>query len=90
MTGARTAPPPGSPLPFEMDDSSSLVLGHVGEMVAGAARPFEINNYSSNHSGGVMYMFADGHAKLLTGSTNFLTLKALATRDGGEAVSGDY
>ncbi|HJZ55356.1 MAG TPA: DUF1559 domain-containing protein, partial [Gemmataceae bacterium] len=39
VTGARTAPPPDSPLSFEMDDSSNLILSHVGEMVGGAGRP---------------------------------------------------
>src|SRR5262249_38732165 len=38
VTGARTAPPPDSPLSFEMDDSSNLILSHVGEMVGGAGR----------------------------------------------------
>src|SRR5262249_32036837 len=90
VTGARTAPPPDSPLSFEMDDSSNLILSHVGEMVGGAGRPFEINNFSSNHPTGAMYLFARGHARFLTGSTNYQTLKGLATRAGGETLAGDF
>jgi prepilin-type N-terminal cleavage/methylation domain-containing protein/prepilin-type processing-associated H-X9-DG protein len=90
VTGTQTVPPPGSPLPFEVDNASNFVLGHVGEMVDGAAQPLEINNFSSNHSGGSMYLFADGHTRFLTSSTDYPTLKALATRSGGETVGGDY
>lgn len=52
--------------------------------------PLEINNFSSNHSGVVNYLFVDGHVKSLSSSVDYKTLKALATRDGGEATSGDY
>ncbi|MDB5313998.1 MAG: hypothetical protein JWO38_8200 [Gemmataceae bacterium] len=90
VTGARTAPPPGSPLPPEVDEASNLVLGHVGEMVDGAARPHEINNFSSTHPAGAMFVFADGHVRFLTSGTDYQTLKALATRSRGEAITGDY
>jgi prepilin-type N-terminal cleavage/methylation domain-containing protein/prepilin-type processing-associated H-X9-DG protein len=90
VTGAKTAPPPGSPLPLEVDEPSNLVLGHVGEMVDGAARPFEINNYSSNHPNGAMFLFADGHVRFLTATTDYKTLKGLATCTGNENISGEY
>jgi prepilin-type N-terminal cleavage/methylation domain-containing protein/prepilin-type processing-associated H-X9-DG protein len=90
VTGTKQIPSPGSPLPLEVDEPANFVLSHVGEMVAGAAQPFEINNFSSNHTGGTMFVFADGHARLLTAGTDFTTLKALATRNGGETITGDY
>ena len=90
VTGSKFSTPTGSPLAFELNEPSNFVLSHVGEMINGAATPLEINNFSSNHSGVVNYLFADGHVKSLSSSVDFKTLKALATRDGGEALSGDY
>lgn len=90
VTGSKFSTPFGSPLGFEFNEPSNFVLSHVGEMVYGAASPLEINNYSSNHSGVVNYLFADGHVKSLSSSVDYKTLKALATRDGGEVPSGDY
>jgi prepilin-type N-terminal cleavage/methylation domain-containing protein/prepilin-type processing-associated H-X9-DG protein len=90
VTGTNQVPAPGSPLPVEVDEPANFVLSHVGEMTAGAARPLEINNFSSNHTGGAMYLFADGHVRFLTSGTDYTTLKALATRSGGETITGDY
>jgi prepilin-type N-terminal cleavage/methylation domain-containing protein/prepilin-type processing-associated H-X9-DG protein len=90
VTGAKNVPSPNSPLPLEVDESSNFVLSHVAEMVAGPTKPFEINNYSSNHSGGVNFLFADGHVRFLTSGADYTTLKALATRSGGETIQGDY
>ena len=89
VTGSSNVPSPGSPLVLEADNSSNFILSHVGEMMSGG-QPGEINNFSSSHAGGITYLFADGHVRLLTSSTNTQTLKALATRSGGEAISGDY
>jgi len=90
VTGSKFSTPTGSPLAFELNEPSNFVLSHVGEMINGAASPVEINNFSSNHSGVVNYLFADGHVKSLSSSVNYNKLKALATRAGGEALSGDY
>ena len=90
VTGSKFSTPTGSPLAFELNEPSNFVLSHVGEMINGAASPLEINNFSSNHSGVVNYLFADGHVKSLSSSVNYNNLKALATRAGGEALSGDY
>lgn len=89
VTGANDYPPPGSPLGYDGDNASSYILAHAGEM-EGAAAPTEVDNYSSNHTGGVMYLFADGHVRFLTNNTASNTLEALATRSGGEIISGDY
>lgn len=90
VTGSKFAPPTGSPLAFELNEPSNFVLSHVGEMINGAASPLEINNFSSNHPGVVNYLFVDGHVKSLSSSVDYKTLKALATRDAGEAIFGDY
>ena len=42
---------------------------------------------SSNHPGGVMVAFVDGHVQFLTNSIDFNTYMALGTRNGGEPVS---
>jgi len=88
ITGSKFATPSFSPFGFELNEPSNFILSHVGEMIAGNT-PTEINNFSSAHSSGVNYLFVDGHVKLLTSSINYNTLKALATRDGGEPISGD-
>ncbi|HEV3385734.1 MAG TPA: DUF1559 domain-containing protein [Gemmata sp.] len=90
VTGSNNVPPSGSPLALEVDNASNFVLSHVGEMTGGAGQGYEINNYSSNHTGGITYMFADGHVRFLTTNTDYQTLKGLATRNGGETISGDY
>jgi prepilin-type processing-associated H-X9-DG protein len=75
----------------EVNEPANFVLSHAGEMVSGAGRPIEINHYSSNHAGGgATFVFADGHVRFLTGGTDYATLKALATRAGGESITGDY
>jgi prepilin-type processing-associated H-X9-DG protein len=74
---------------LEVDNASNYVLSHVGEMPS-AGYPGEINNFSSGHAGGIMYLLADGHVQFLTSGTSSTTLKALATRSGGEAPTGDF
>ena len=90
VTGAINVPSQGSPLAVELNNASNFVLSHVGDMLGGAAQPYEINNYSSNHSGGVMFVFADGHVRFLNNSTDYKTLEALATRNAGDTFTGEY
>jgi prepilin-type N-terminal cleavage/methylation domain-containing protein/prepilin-type processing-associated H-X9-DG protein len=70
------------------ENSSNFVLGHTGEML-NPATPSEGNNFSSDHPGGVNYLYADGHVQFLTASMSAATFQALSTRAGGERVSGD-
>jgi prepilin-type processing-associated H-X9-DG protein len=45
----------------------------------------------SNHPGGVVTLFCDGHVAFVKDSVNIITWRALATRAGGEIVSaGDF
>jgi prepilin-type N-terminal cleavage/methylation domain-containing protein/prepilin-type processing-associated H-X9-DG protein len=69
-------------------NSSNMVLGHTGES-KGPAGPTEVNHFSSRHTGGVNFLFADGHVRFLTSSVTQLTYQALSTRAGGEPV-GDF
>ncbi len=70
-------------------NASNMVLGHVGEGCTPAS-PTEVNQFSSRHTGGAQFVFADGHVEYLTGSVSFTVYEALATRAGGEVISGDY
>jgi prepilin-type N-terminal cleavage/methylation domain-containing protein/prepilin-type processing-associated H-X9-DG protein len=70
-------------------NSSNMVLGHTGES-RGPSVPFDINNFSSRHSGGVNFLFADGHVHFLTSSVSQPVYQALSTRAGGEPVGGDF
>jgi prepilin-type processing-associated H-X9-DG protein len=70
-------------------NSSNMVLGHTGES-NGPAAPTESNHFSSRHSGGVNFVFADGRVRLLTGSVSAAVFRALSTCAGGEPVGGDF
>jgi prepilin-type N-terminal cleavage/methylation domain-containing protein/prepilin-type processing-associated H-X9-DG protein len=70
-------------------NSSNMVLGHTGES-NGPAGPTEVNNFSSHHTGGVNFLFADGHVAFLTGAVRQSTYEALSTRAGGEPVGGSF
>lgn len=69
------------------ENSSNFVLGHTGEMHS-PTEPTEGNNFSSDHPGGVQFLFADGHVQFLTGSMSASIFQALSTRAGGEPASG--
>jgi prepilin-type N-terminal cleavage/methylation domain-containing protein/prepilin-type processing-associated H-X9-DG protein len=48
---------------------------------------FDDISFGSNHTGGVNILFGDGGVRFLVTSTDINTLKALASRSAGEAVS---
>ena len=45
------------------------------------------HGFSSNHAGGSNFLFGDGSCRFVSATIDVNTVKALATRDGGETVS---
>ncbi len=90
VTGTNFASVLGSPLPGQVYNASSFVLGHTSDSYGGPTGPNDANNFTSNHTGGVNFVFADGHVTFLGGSVNYQVYKALSTRAGGETNSGNY
>lgn len=79
--GVGTGPP---------EYNASLVLGHNGDGFSPGDRRSHVNQFYSQHTGGVHFLFGDGHVGLLSSSLNYGVYRALATRAGGEAVSSDF
>jgi prepilin-type N-terminal cleavage/methylation domain-containing protein/prepilin-type processing-associated H-X9-DG protein len=90
VTKANLFPPPGSPAPPVVDNASGMVLGHTGDQNGPGGPGSYVNQFSSPHAAGAHFLFADGHVAFLSSLMDYATYKALSTRAGGEAVSGDY
>ena len=56
----------------------------------GVFYPQEPNHFGSRHPGGVGFVFVDGHVSFLGPRVDYNTYKALSTRAGGEAITGEY
>jgi prepilin-type processing-associated H-X9-DG protein len=67
-----------------------MILGHAGGRFGPGNPGGEVNQFYSRHPGGVNFQFADGHISFLKTTMTNTTFRALATRAGGEAISGDY
>jgi prepilin-type processing-associated H-X9-DG protein/prepilin-type N-terminal cleavage/methylation domain-containing protein len=68
-----------------------MTLGHVGGRKGPGDPTAEVNQFYSRHSGRVVnFLFADGHVSSLKPTINYNTYQALATRAGGEPISGEY
>jgi prepilin-type N-terminal cleavage/methylation domain-containing protein/prepilin-type processing-associated H-X9-DG protein len=73
------------------ETSPGMVLGHAGEGHGPGDPRSDVNQFYSLHSGGgVNFLFADGHVAFLKSTMDYKTYLALATRAGGEVISGDY
>jgi prepilin-type processing-associated H-X9-DG protein len=68
------------------ETGAGMVLGHVGEGVGPESPLSDVNQFYSRHSGGLNFLFGDGHVAFLKASLNYRTYLALATRNGGEVV----
>ena len=90
VTGATLFPQPPSAAPPILNNGSGMVLGHTGDGNGPGATNSYVNQFSSQHTGGANFLFADGHVAFLRTSIDYTTYKALSTRAGGEAVGGDY
>jgi hypothetical protein len=58
--------------------------------LAQGINPAKASGISSCHPGGALVVFGDGHTDFLQQTMPIADLKALATKAGGEIVSGDY
>ncbi len=72
------------------EDAAGMILGHAGGRRGPGDPAGEVNQFFGEHPGGVNFLFADGSVRFLKTSMNYPTFRALATRAGGEAISGDY
>jgi prepilin-type N-terminal cleavage/methylation domain-containing protein/prepilin-type processing-associated H-X9-DG protein len=73
-----------------LEDAPGMILGHAGGNLGPGDPRGEVNQYYSLHPGGVNFVFADGHVSILKTTMNYQVFRALATRAGGELISGDY
>jgi len=73
------------------ESAPGMILGHAGGRYGPGNPNGEVNQFHSlHHGGGVIFLFADAHCAFLKSTMNNKTYKALATRAGGEVISGDY
>lgn len=79
--GVGTGPP---------ESAASLILGHSGDGYSPGDRRSHVNQFYSLHSGGVNFLFADGHVSFLSSSLDYRVYQALTTRASGESVSDGY
>jgi prepilin-type processing-associated H-X9-DG protein/prepilin-type N-terminal cleavage/methylation domain-containing protein len=72
------------------ESAPGMVLGHAGGRYGPGDPSGEVNQFYSLHPGGLNFLFADGHVGFLKTTLANTTFRALATRAGGETISGDY
>ncbi|HUY33384.1 MAG TPA: DUF1559 domain-containing protein [Pirellulales bacterium] len=73
------------------ENGTGMVLGHVGDRIPPGNVMSEVNQFYSPHgSGGVQFLFADGHVSFLNDSLSYRTFLALATRAGRDVASGEF
>jgi prepilin-type processing-associated H-X9-DG protein/prepilin-type N-terminal cleavage/methylation domain-containing protein len=73
-----------------VEGAPGMILGHAGGNVGPGDPRGEVNQFYSRHPGGVNFLFADGHVAFQKTTMNYQVFRALATRAGGEVISGDY
>jgi prepilin-type processing-associated H-X9-DG protein len=88
-TGAITgALVPSVRAPGSFSGASALVLGHCGPHLPNDSIVTDADAMSSAHTGGVQFLFGDGSVHQINNSIDQSVYDALATRAGGEVVSG--
>jgi prepilin-type processing-associated H-X9-DG protein len=85
VTGAKLYQPLNGP---QIEDGSGMVLGQARRPPG--APDAEVNEFSSRHSAGAKFVFADGHVGFIPASIDPTIYQALATRAGGEPIPGGY
>lgn len=83
VTGSQLFPPANSPAVPLVENASGTILGHTFEGPPNAPG-LECNCFSSLHTGGANFVFADGHVQFLATSMDRATFKAMSTRAGNE------
>ena len=73
-----------------LESAPGMILGHAGGNLGPGDPRGEVNQFYSRHPGGVNFLFADGHVAFLKTTMSYQVFRALATRAGGEVISGDY
>jgi prepilin-type N-terminal cleavage/methylation domain-containing protein/prepilin-type processing-associated H-X9-DG protein len=69
---------------------AGMILGHAGEGIGPGGSGGDVNQFYSLHGDGANFVFADGHVNFLLSTMDYATYLALATRAGGETISGIY
>ena len=89
-----SARPAGMMMVAMMEQSPSLVLGHVGQDAMGPMPAMHhtpnstnhIVNFSSNHSGGVQFLLCDGSVHFMGEDVHYATFRSLGERADGEVI----
>ena len=90
VTGATLFPSDNDGVGYPRAESGpGMTLGHAGGRLGPGDPRGEVNQFHSLHPGGVNFLFADGHVVFLKTTLASSTFHALATRAGGEALSGE-
>ncbi len=91
ITGAVLFPSDNDGIGYpRAEPGPGMILGHAGGRRGPGDPGGEVNQFYSQHPGGVNFLFADGHVAFLKTTMNYPTFRALTTRAGGETISGDY
>src|SRR3954452_9502881 len=72
------------------ETGAGMTLGHAGEGIGPGGSGGDVNQFYGLHGQGANFVFADGHVSFLLTSMDYDTYLALATRAGGETISGTF
>jgi prepilin-type N-terminal cleavage/methylation domain-containing protein/prepilin-type processing-associated H-X9-DG protein len=86
VTGAQV---PSVRDPSSSSGASALVLGHCGPHLPNDSIVTDADAMSSAHANGVQFLFGDGSVRRIDSTISQDVYDALATRAGGEAISGN-
>jgi prepilin-type N-terminal cleavage/methylation domain-containing protein/prepilin-type processing-associated H-X9-DG protein len=82
--------------PYAMEDHTESAYSPINYLIPPGTQQLtydlqdaRLNAWGSGHTGGANFAFVDGSVRFLANSTTQVVLQALATRAGGEVVSGD-
>ena len=74
-------------------EAGVFTVGHTGTVIEGQTPNNGlgyVDDFSSLHPGGAMFLFADGSVHFISNTSDPTTWVALGTRAGGEVVGGDF